>query len=528
MSACRTSRIGLLLALLAILAPCTTLAERQFGVVPQYSPSVSVQRWQPLLDHLSRQTGGEIRFITAPSVTTFEERVLAGHYDYVFLNPLLFQQARHKIDYRALARDEQALSGVLVVRRDGPASLAELRGRIIAFPAPRALAATLMPRRDLQRAGVPHGVVYLGTHESVFRSVRQGEHVAGGGSRRTFELLPEAERAELRILHQTSPVVSHIFAVHPRVPPAEAERVRQALLKLHRHAQGDSLLGGVGMKRVVLAREEEFASLEGLRFAQRPRRIDMHILPRLDPDATRRAMLPLATILKQKLEINVVLHVYPGMGEFDRTLRAVRGPALINANPLQAVRLIDARYEVIAQQLPAQSPRGMRSMIFVRQDSPYRALTDLRGKRVAFGGDRNAFFASVVPRAMLDRAGLGGRYEAVYPGHAVSAVIQPLLDGTVEAAGAGSFILETEEIARQIKGKLRVLAESEPFPGLAWLVGPNLDPELREEIRYHLLHYTVDVPGHEALRQAAAAHLRRADNRTFEVFRRYPQPANAP
>lgn len=520
--------MGLLCGLLAILAPGTALAERLFGVVPQYSPSVSVQRWQPLLDHLSRQTGGENRFITAPSVTIFEERVLSGQYDYAFLNPLLFQQARHKIGYRALARDEQALSGVLVVRRDGPASLTELRGQVIAFPAPRALAATLLSRRDLQRAGIPHGVIYLGTHESVFRSVRQGEHVAGGGSRRTFELLPEAERAELRILHQTAPVVSHIFAVHPRVPRAEAERVQKALLALHRHAQGKTLLTGVGMKQVVFAREAEFASLEGLRFPQRPRRIDMHVIPRLGPDATRRAMLPLATTLKQKLEIDVVLHVYPDMGKFNHALRTVRGPALINANPLQALRLIDGRYEVIAQQLPAQSPQGMRSLIFVRQDSPYRTLADLRGKRVAFGGDRHAFFASVVPRAMLDRAGLGGRYEAVYPGQAVSAVIQPLLDGTVEAASAGSFILETEELAPKIKGKLRVLAESEPFPGLAWLVGPDVNPELREEIRFHLLHYNVDVPGHEALRKAAASHLKRADNRSFDVIRRYPMPAAAP
>lgn len=527
MSLARTWRAGLLFSLVAMAVPAPALAERLFGVVPQYSPSVTVQRWQPLLIHLSRQTGGDLHFVTASNVTTFEERVLAGGYDYVFLNPLLFRQAQHQIGYRALGRHDEALSGVLVVRRDGPASLAGLRNRVIAFPAPRALAATLLVRRDLQRAGVPHGVIYLGTHESVFRSVRQGEHVAGGGSLRTFELLAEAERAELRILHRTAPVVSHIFAVHPRVPRAEAERVQQALFRLHRHPQGEALLRAVGMKQVVFVREEEFRTLEGLRFPERPRRLAMHVLPRLGTDATRQAMLPLATALKQKLELDVVLHVYPNMGEFEKGLRANRGPALINANPLQAVQLIDRRYEVIAQQLPTQSPQGMRALIFVRQDSPYRALTDLHGKRIAFGGDRNAFFASVVPRLMLDRAGLAGRYEAVYPGNAVSAVIQPLLDGTVEAAGAGSFLLETEEIARQVKGRLRVLAESEPFPGLAWLVGPDLDPELREEIRFHLLNYTVDVPGHEALRQAAAAHLRRADNRTFDVIRRY-QPAAAP
>jgi len=507
------------------MVPATVLAERQFGVVPHYTPSVAVQRWQPLLDYLSRQTGGEIRFVTATSVTTFEDRVLAGQYDYVFLNPLLFRQARRRVGYRALAGNQQALTGVLVARRDGPKTLAELNNRIIAFPAPRALAATLLPRRDLQRARVLHGVVFLGTHESVFRSVRQGEHVAGGGSLRTFELLPEAERVELRVLHRTAPVVSHIFAVHPRVPGAEAKRVQQILLQLHHHPQGTERLNVLGMKRLVAIHPNDFRSLEGLRFPVRPRRIEMHVIPRIGPDATRRALLPLATNLRQKLEIEVVLHVYPNMGAFERAIRAQRGPALINANPLQAIRLIDRHYEVIAQQMPARSPLGMRSIIFVREDSPYRTLADLRGKRIAFGGNRNAFFASVVPHAMLKRAGLRGRYRTIYPGKSIDAVLQPLLNGQVDAACAGSFLLETEGVTRKIEGKLRILAQSEPFPGLAWLVGPNLDPDVREEIRFHLLNYNIDVPGHEALRRAAAANLRRANNRTFDVIRRYPSPS---
>ncbi|MEK7796267.1 MAG: PhnD/SsuA/transferrin family substrate-binding protein, partial [Pseudomonadota bacterium] len=108
------------------------VAERSFGVVPQLSPIVTAGRWQPLLNEVSRQTSVSLRFATASGITRFEERVLAGKYDFVYLNSLLFQEAQKSRGYRALVRDEQSLRGIIVVRQDGPQALAELGGKTLA------------------------------------------------------------------------------------------------------------------------------------------------------------------------------------------------------------------------------------------------------------------------------------------------------------------------------------------------------------------------------------------------------------
>ena len=70
---------------------------------------MTAERWQPLLNEVSRQTGVSLRFATASGITRFEERVLAGKYDFVYLNSLLFQEAQKSRGYRALVRDEQPL-----------------------------------------------------------------------------------------------------------------------------------------------------------------------------------------------------------------------------------------------------------------------------------------------------------------------------------------------------------------------------------------------------------------------------------
>ena len=63
---------------------------------------------------------------------------------------------------RARAR-RAAAPGIIVVRQDGPQSLAEPGGKTLAFPSPRAFGATLLTRADLRRLAIPHDVKYLGT-----------------------------------------------------------------------------------------------------------------------------------------------------------------------------------------------------------------------------------------------------------------------------------------------------------------------------------------------------------------------------
>lgn len=498
--------------------------ERLFGIVPQYSPQQSAQQWQPLIDHIKDATGISVRFATASRVSAFEQRVMAGQYDFAYLDPLMYLEAQRRAGYRALARDDAVSHGILVVRRDGPRSLAELAGKAIAFPAPVAVGGTILVRRDLRLGGIFHDLAYLGTHESVYRAVSAGQYAAGGGTLNTFAQSAPALRQELRVLHRTAPFVSHIVAVHPRVPAAEVGRVRRVLLTLHAQERTQGLLKPMGFRRLIPVRANDLAGLKDIDYPHTVRRATFHVIPRLSEADTRTYMLPLTVYVRQKLELELTLKTYANMGAFVQAIASENGPALINANPTQALDLMRRGYEVLAQQLPHDLEQGMQAVLLVRHDAPYRTLADLRGKRIAFGGGPNAFFASIVPRVMLKRAGLHGQYRdasAAATGP-VAQVLQQLDAGEVDAIAIATPALQNKRLReRYVDGRMRVLAASDRLPGLPWLVSPAVDSDTRDALRYLLVNFGTDAPGHAELAATGTERLTAADNATYAPVAQY-------
>lgn len=504
------------------LASYSVAQERILGVVPQGAPTALAQQWQPLINHLQQTLGTEIRFATATTITRFEQQVLAGEYDYIYANPLLFMRASKKAGYRALVRRSNPLQGILVTAKQSPGTLADLNGATIAFPSPTALGATILLRNELKRRGIHHSVSYVGNHESGYQGVAVGRYPAAGGVLRTFNLLPEETRAKLTIRLKTPAVSGHVIAAHPRVPAAEFRRLQQSLLTLHRdHA---SLLENLKVDRFATSKKSDFQSLKKIALppVRKTSKIAFHVIPRLNQEDTTRQMMPLISYIRQNLELELELRTYKDMTAFDQAIAQERGPSLINANPLQAIALNKLGHKIIAQQTPVSSPKGMHSVILVRKDSPYKSLTDLEGKRIAFGGNRNAFFASVVPRVLLARAGLHGKYiDASSPG-SVADVVRRLKSGEIDAAGTGAMAINSEVLkAKYGIDEMPVLASSRPMPGLAWLVSSKIPPDVRDELRDVLVNFGPASPGHEAMTSAGIAGLKSATIDTYAQVREF-------
>lgn len=499
------------------------ITERLFGIIPQYSPQESARQWQPLLDHLQTATGMPLRFATGSRISRFEERVFAGDYDFVYLDAAMYREAHARLGYRALARDSTATRALLVARDAGPRALAQLADTGLAFPAPTA-AATLLVRADLRAARIPYQYAYLGTHESVYRAVAAGQYVAGAGVERTLAQLPPEIRRQLRVIHQTNPAVSHIVAAHPRVSDADIAPLRRTLLALHTAAPTRALLAPIGVERLLPVGAHDLAPIAHIAYPKPTRGVKLHVIPRVSESETRLHMLPLAAYVRQRLEIELALATYPDMSQFEQALKAETGPALVNANPTQALALIRRGYAVIAQQQGANLARGMEAVFLVHENSPYRTLADLRGKRIAFGGGPNAFFASIVPRVMLKRAGLQGQYQDVSesaPG-AVAQVLQRLHTGSVDAVAIGTAGLQNKRLREQyIDGRMRVLARSDALPGLAWLVSPAVDRDTREALRHLLVNFDTEAPGHAELAASGTDRLVAASNATYAPVAQY-------
>jgi phosphonate transport system substrate-binding protein len=238
-----------------------------FGVVPQYDARQIEAIWGPILAAIESRTGIKLKLVGSVDLRDYERAVAEGAYDFAFLNPYIVLKVQRTQKYIPLVRDiQQPLQGILVVKKDSPYQrVQDLAGKIVAFPAPNAVGASLLPRAELARTFhiriQPH---YVGSHDSVYLNVALGLAEAGGGVNRTLQAQPPEVRQQLRVLYTTQGIATHPVAAHPRVPAAVRARVTQAFLDLGDTEDGRALYAKIPMARIGVARIEDYQSMEHL------------------------------------------------------------------------------------------------------------------------------------------------------------------------------------------------------------------------------------------------------------------------
>ncbi len=240
------------------------------GIVPQQSATVLATHWIPLLSEVSARTGLRLVFRTAPDIPGFEERMQRGEYDLAYMNPYHYAVFSKAPGYQAFAKEkERKLVGIIVVAKDSPVKkVSELAGKTIAFPAPAAFAASILPRSEFSRLGIPIEAKYVSSHDSVYRGVAQGAFAAGGGIRRTLDALAPDVAGRLRILASTPSYVPHAFAAHPRVSADTVARIATAMTALGDDEPGRKLLEPLSFKGIEGASDHEWDEIRRLKINQ--------------------------------------------------------------------------------------------------------------------------------------------------------------------------------------------------------------------------------------------------------------------
>ncbi len=247
---------ALLAAGLAVAAAPGRAEEKvyEFGVLPQVATAKVAEQWVPFLDKLSETSGVKLKFVTAPTISDFGTRAAAGSYAFYYHNTLAYVQQDDK--YVAFAREVGARTkGVLVVAKDAKISrLSDLRDGTIAIPSAGSFGAAVLPLFAVQREGgldlqKDVKVVVAGSHEAGYQAVIQGKATASGGLTRTFELLPDADRAKLRIFYTTKDYSPLPFAARRDVPPDVVAKVQKALVAFGKDPANAPILETLNMKK---------------------------------------------------------------------------------------------------------------------------------------------------------------------------------------------------------------------------------------------------------------------------------------
>lgn len=221
-----------------------------------------------------------------------------------------------------------------------------------------------------------------------------------------------------------------------------------------------------------------------------------HAAPDPDPDPLKIALLPdenASTVIKNNRPLKTYLEKELGKKvelivttDYSSMIEAMRHGRLDLAyfGPLSYV-LAKQKSEI--EPFAALRQKGSttyQSVLVVNTGAGIAKIEDIAGKNVAYG-DKASTSSHLIPKSLLAGSGLkaGDNYREHFVG-AHDAVAIAVQNGHAQAGGLSKPIFESL-VQRGVidAGKVKVLAESKPFPQYPWTMRSNLKPELKEKIR---------------------------------------------
>lgn len=241
----------------------------RFAVHPLHNPQRLAEVYGPIVAYLNRHLGGPaLKLEASRSYEAYEAALLGRGYEFALPNPAQALRSLRS-GYRIFGKmgGDEAFRGILLVRRDsGIRRVEQLKGKVVAFPAPTALAATMLPLWYLHTHGVDANRelrrLYTGSQESSIMSVYLGQAAAAGTWPVPWEALsrrrPEVAAA-LEVRWETAPLPNNALVARDDVPPELVARVGALLFALHETPEGARLLAEVQIPRFEPATAETYA-----------------------------------------------------------------------------------------------------------------------------------------------------------------------------------------------------------------------------------------------------------------------------
>lgn len=224
------------LAILAVLSCLATPSRADgplaFGVLNQQSPAKTAEKWNPILQYLAAATGLSFQLKMGATVQETDAMMGRGEFDLVYTNHNFLPQ--YDGIYRVIAKwSEKPIYGVIAVNADSSVrTLRDLAGKRIVFPSRSALVAYTVPAAALKEAGVAYEAVYAAHQEGALAQLR-ARQVDAAAVNSAFLTRYAAEKGfAYREVFVSEAYADLAVVVHPRLPKAQAEAIRNALLAM--------------------------------------------------------------------------------------------------------------------------------------------------------------------------------------------------------------------------------------------------------------------------------------------------------
>jgi len=242
-----------------------------FGVHPLHNPQRLDEVYGPIVEYLNRHIPGAVfRLEASRSYEEFDKKLYGARFHFSLPNPYqTINSLRH--GYRVFGKmgGDAEFRGIILVRKDGGIDeVADLRGKTISFPAPTALAATMMPIYHLHTLGLQvekdFERLFSGSQESSIMNVYLRKSAAGATWPPPWEAFKQRHpqiASQLAVRWETPPLINNGLVVRGDVPDKITIRVAELLFTLHDTAEGRRLLSALPLKRFEPASDKSYSAV---------------------------------------------------------------------------------------------------------------------------------------------------------------------------------------------------------------------------------------------------------------------------
>jgi phosphonate transport system substrate-binding protein len=240
-----------------------------FAIHPLHNPQRLFDNFNPLVQYLNgRIRNAELYLEASKDYPSFDDKLAREAVDFALPNPYQTITSLN-YNYRVIAKmgDDFNFRGIILLRKESKINdVTELKGKTISYPAPSALAATMMPQFYLYENGLDvmndTTSLYVGSQESSIMNVFQGDVDAAATWPTPWELLikelPEISE-KIKVMWQTETLPNNGVVAHKRVPQQLSQEIQRLLANMHHNKEGQRILKKIYLSKFEHANNETFA-----------------------------------------------------------------------------------------------------------------------------------------------------------------------------------------------------------------------------------------------------------------------------
>jgi phosphonate transport system substrate-binding protein len=177
-------------------------------------------------------------------------------------------------------------------------------------------------------------------------------------------------------------------------------------------------------------------------------------------------------------------------------------------------------YKVIAHNQEF-GKNAVAGALYVRKDSGINEVAQLRGRKIIFGGGKDAMLSYIAPRFLLMQAGLKeGDFKTEFAVNPPNTMLA-LYNKQVDAAGGGDILIDLPVVKNAINTQeLKLLAATEPLLFLPWAVKRTMPAKLAESIQSSIVNLGASDAGKVVLKAAMTTGMGKAEDKDYDPHRK--------